>query len=89
MVVKKLKMIRNITLGLLICFALFLMCVGILQFLDGNYYSDNMGVTVFYWYDRFLIELGFYLYMFGIPVIIDGIICVYSIIKIKKISKDC
>lgn len=85
---KKFKIIRNVTLGLLIIFALVLGYEGVLQFLDGNYYSDILGITVFYWYERFFIELEFYLYIFGIPVIIDCAVCIYSIVKIKKFNNE-
>ena len=88
LMMKKFKIIRNVTLGLLIIFALVLGYEGVLQFLDGNYYSDILGITVFYWYERFFIELEFYLYIFGIPVIIDCAVCIYSIVKIKKFNNE-
>lgn len=85
---KKWKIIRNITLALLICFMIFAGYMIIKGFLMGNYYDDIFGVTIFYWFQHVWVGLCLYLYVFGIPLLIDVIILIISIIRIKKLSKS-
>ena len=85
---KKWKITRNITLALLICFILFAGYIIIHGFLAGNYYNDIFGVTIFYWFQHVWVALCFYLYIFGIPLLIDVVILIISIIRIKKLSKS-
>ena len=85
---KKWKIIRNITLALLVCFMIFAGYIIINGFLAGNYYDEIFGVTIFYWFQHVWVVLCLYLYVFGIPLLIDIIILIISIIKIKKLSKS-
>lgn len=85
---KKWKIIRNITLALLVCFMIFAGYIIINGFLAGNYYDDIFGVTIFYWFQHVWVFLCLYLYVFGIPLLIDFIILMISIIRIKKLSKS-
>ena len=45
---KKWKIIRNITLALLVCFIIFAGYIIMNGFLAGNYYNDIFGATTFY-----------------------------------------
>ena len=85
---KKWKIIRNITLALLVCFMIFAGYIIINGFLAGNYYDDIFGVTIFYWFQHVWVVLCLYLYVFGIPLLIDVIILIISIIRLKKLSKN-
>ena len=85
---KKWKIIRNITLALLVCFIIFAGYIIINGFLAGNYYDDIFGVTIFYWFQHVWVVLCLYLYVFGIPLLIDVIILIISIIRLKKLSKN-
>ena len=85
---KNWKMVRNITLIILIFFLVFIGKIAIEEFLGGNYYCDYMGITIFYWYDRFLFTAGIYFFLGGIPLIIDIIFLILSIIKIKRLKKE-
>ncbi len=85
---KKWKIIRNITLALLVCFIIFAGYIIINGFLAGNYYNDIFGVTIFYWFQHVWVVLCLYLYVFGIPLLIDVIILIISIIRLKKLSKN-
>ena len=85
---KKWKIIRTITLIILICFIIFAGCLLINAFLKGNFYSDVFGVTIFYWYKHFFVAMGLYLYILGIPLLVDLIIFIISTIKIKNIIKN-
>lgn len=83
---KKLKKIRNITLVLLILVIIFVIYIAGNEFLKGNYYSDYLGNTVFFWYERFYIKIAIYLYYYIIPLLIDIGLLVVSSIKIKKLK---
>ena len=85
---KKWKIIRNITLAILVCFIIFAGYIIINGFLVGNYYDDIFGVTIFYWFQHVWVSLCLYLYVFGIPLLIDVIILIISIIRLKKLSKN-
>ena len=85
---KKWKIIRNITLAILVCFIIFAGYIIINGFLAGNYYNDIFGVTIFYWFQHVWVVLCLYLYVFGIPLLIDVIILIISIIRLKKLSKN-
>ena len=85
---KKWKIIRNITLALLVCFMIFAGYIIINGFLAGNYYDEIFGVTIFYWFQHVWVVLCLYLYVFGIPLLIDVIILIISIIRLKKLSKN-
>ena len=81
------KIIRAITVIVLICFIGYITYRGIIHFLAGNYYSDSIGIITYYWYERFEVELALYCYAFGIPFLIDVVLLIISIIKIKKFNK--
>ena len=65
------KIIRDITVIMLIFLIGYIAYRGILQFIDGNYYSDSMGVTMYYWYERFGVELIFIGLTYFIPILFD------------------
>lgn len=81
------KIIRVIAVIMLICFAGYVAYRGIIQFLDGNYYSDSMGITVYYWYERFSIELIFICLKYFIPVFFDIMLLIASIARTKEIGE--
>ena len=85
---KKWKIIRLITLTVFICCIMYIAYIGIKQFLDGNYYTDSMGVMVYYWYDRFLIELLFIGLKCLIPIFFDILLFIASTIRMKEIEEN-
>lgn len=84
---KKWKVIKVITLIVVIIFLIFIGSMVINEFLYGNYYVDYLGCTTFYWYERVSIKIELSLYIFGIPLLIDLIVFIISIMKIKKYRK--
>ena len=84
---KKWKVIRIITLIILICFIIFAGYIIIGNLLEGNYYNDILGCTTFYWYERAWMLMMLYLDILGIPLLIDVAIFILSVLKIKKLSK--
>lgn len=85
---KKWKIIRIITLALLICFLLFIGYIALINFLDGNYYNDSLGHTTYYWYDRAALIIKLFVYALGVPLIVDTVLLAISIIKISKSKLD-
>ena len=85
---KKWKIIRSIT-GLIILLFLLL----IIFLLISNYFKDvtypypMLGLEVFNWFDAFIVELSLYFYIFGIPLLIDIILFIVSIVKLNKNDK--
>ena len=82
------KIIRATTVIMLICFIVYIAYRGIIQFLAGNYYTDSMGVMVYYWYDRFLIELLFIGLKSFIPIFFDILLFIASTIRMKEIEEN-
>ena len=80
---KKWKIIRTVTIVILILFALFVLYKMFLC-MKMSYPHDSLGVTMYNWFDQFQLELAFIAYIFGIPMIIDITLLVLSIKKIKK-----
>ena len=81
---KKWKIVRTITLIILLCFIIFAGYIIIGNLLEGNYYNDIFGTTTFYWYERAWMIMMLYLYILWIPLLVDVIIFIISIIKIKN-----
>ena len=78
---------RNITLILFIVFL-----IPILWWLfESIWYDINEyryiipGPSLTIWYDIFLFNFSWYVMVFGIPAIVDIILLVISVVKIKKI----
>ena len=84
---KKWKIIRLITLTVFICCIMYIAYIGIKQFLAGNYYTDSMGVMVYYWYDRFEFEMLYICATYWIPVLFDIMLFIVSIVRIKEIKE--
>ncbi len=53
-----------------------------------TYPYPALGIDIYNWFDRFLLNTAFVIYIFGIPVIIDIVIMIISIVKIKKSKKE-
>ena len=81
---KKWKIVRTITLIILLCFIIFAGYIIIGNLLERNYYNDIFGATTFYWYERAWMIMMLYLYILWIPLLVDVIIFIISIIKIKN-----
>lgn len=85
---KKWKIIRLVTLVILVCFIILVGYMMISSLLAGNFYSDFWGVTVFYWYERFMMAMALYLYFLWLPLLLDLILFIISLVKIKRYYKN-
>lgn len=86
---KKWKVIKRITIGVVI---VFITIVGInatsCYMYDGPYPYPALGIDVHNWYEQFYINMTFMLYIWSIPLIIDVILLIISIIKIRNLKNN-
>ncbi len=80
---KKWKIIRGITIGILILFFIRII-VDIIICMNMKYPHPMLGIDAYKWTDQFAVDMVFAFYIFGIPLIIDIVLLIISIVKIKK-----
>ena len=80
---KKWKVIRNITVSLLVLFVIYLI-IDVICCINMEYPHPMLGIDAHNWGDQFRTDLLFILYLFGIPLIIDIVLLVISIVKLKN-----
>ena len=85
---KKWKRIRTITTLIIIIFIVIVLWNLISAYTAKvTYPYPALGIDINNWLDRFCLNMGFILYIGGIPIIIDIVLMIISIIKIKKVEK--
>lgn len=85
---KKWKRIRTITTLIIIIFIVIVLWNLISAYTAKvTYPYPALGIDINNWLDRFCLNMGFILYIGGIPIIIDIVLMIISIIKIKKMEK--
>ena len=77
------KIIRGITIGVLVLFFIW-MIIDSISCMNMKYPHPMLGIDAYKWTDQFLVDMAFTLYIFGIPLLIDIVLLVISIVKIKK-----
>ena len=82
-IVKKWNIIRNITVSLLVLFVIYLI-IDVICCINMEYPHPMLGIDAHNWGDQFRTDLLFILYLFGIPLIIDIVLLVISIVKLKN-----
>lgn len=82
---KKWKIIKIITLIVLLAFIMFLVLDAIIC-MKMSYPHPMLGMDAYTWIDQFKVDLMVIFIELGIPLIIDIIFLIISIIKIKKIE---
>ena len=80
---KKWKVIRNVTVSLLVLFVIYLI-IDVICCINMEYPHPMLGIDAHNWGDQFRTDLLFILYLFGIPLIIDIVLLVISIVKLKN-----
>ena len=80
---KKWNIIRNITVSLLVLFVIYLI-IDVICCINMEYPHPMLGIDAYSWIDQFRTDLLFILYLFGIPLIIDIVLLVISIVKLKN-----
>lgn len=77
------KRIKILTFFILILF-LFFQLYDVIQCIKMHYPHPAMGIDVNTWIEQYLINIIFTLYWLGIPLILDIILLIISIVKTKK-----
>ena len=54
---------------------------------DIQYPYPALGIAVSHWYEQFIIDIVLALYIIGIPLIIDIVLLIIAIIKLKRKDK--
>ena len=80
---KKWNIIRNITVSLLVLFVIYLI-IDVICCINMESPQPMLGIDAYSWIDQFRTDLLFILYLFGIPLIIDIVLLVISIVKLKN-----
>ena len=80
---KKWKIIRTITTVILIIFLLYIL-VDMVVCMKMTYPHPMLGIDALNWTDQFMTDLKIIMLVWTIPLLIDIIFLVLSIIKIKK-----
>lgn len=80
---KKWKIIKIITIVVLIMFLIHLVVDAVLC-MNMTYPHPMLGIDAYKWTDQFAIDIAFILVFWSIPLIIDIILLVISFIKTKK-----
>lgn len=80
---KKWKNVRIVTVTILVLFVLYLI-IDVITCINMEYPHPMLGLDAYNWLDQFKTDLILTLYLFGIPLLIDIILLVISIIKLKN-----
>lgn len=80
---KKWKIIKIVTIIILIIFMIYLICDAV-ACISLEYPRPTLGIDTHNWIELFIIDVVFIFITFGIPIIIDIILLIISIIKLKK-----
>ena len=62
--------------------------IGLINSINSTYPHPMLGIEAYTWLDDFRIYLMLSLMIFGIPLLIDILLLILSIIKLKKLVKD-
>ncbi len=83
---KKWKIIKIITTLILCVFLIFCICKAVkIYHMNTNYPYEALGaIKINNWMQEFLLEMTMTLYMFGIPLIVDIVFLIISIIKLNR-----
>ncbi len=82
---KKWKIILIVTSIILIICVLRIIIDAIYCYtLDIKYPYPALGIDIHNWYEQFRLDMAFFFYIMGIPLIVDIILLIVAIIKSKK-----
>ena len=82
---KKWKIIKFITLIILVIFIMYLIFDAI-KCMNMNYPHLMLGIEAYTWFDQFIVDLAFIFLTFGIILIIDIIFLIKAIKNLKVIK---
>ena len=86
---KKWKLIRCLTIIFFIILFFYIFFVAYSSYQSNAVYPhENLGITVFNWVEDFEMELAFIIYVLWIPIVINFILMLISIFKIKHYKSN-
>lgn len=86
---KKWKIIRTITIAILIIFIVIVLWNLISAYTAKvTYPYPALGIDVNNWFDRFCINMGIILYILGIPMVVDIVLIIVSLLKLKRNKQE-
>lgn len=80
---KKWKIIRFITITFLIIFFLYLIS-DVINCINMSYPHPMLGIDAHNWIEQFTVDITFIMIIWGVPLIIDVVLIIISINKIKN-----
>ena len=85
---KKWKIILIVTSIILIICVLRIIIDAIYCYtVDIKYPCPALGIDIHNWYEQFRLDMVFFFYIMGIPLIIDIVLLIIAIIKLKRKDK--
>lgn len=82
------KMLK-ITLGLLVLFIILVLSMMFKYFTaDVNYPYPALGVDISNWFEAFILELMFFMILVGVPLLVDIILMIVSVVKLRKSKSE-
>ena len=85
---KKWRIICNITGIIILLFLLIIIYLFVSNyFSNATYPYPMMGLDVYNWFDAFVLETSVLFYVLGIPLFIDIVLFIISIIKTREKTK--
>lgn len=86
---KKWKLIRCLTIIFFVILFLYIFFIAYSNYQSNAVYPhENLGITVFNWVEDFEMELAFIVYVLWIPIVINFILMLISIFKIKHYKSN-
>ncbi len=84
---KKWKIVKFVTLIVVIIFIIYLVFDAI-ACMNMNYPHSMLGIDANTWLDQFVVDLAVIFATFGIPLIIDTVLFIIAMRKIKKFKNN-
>ena len=82
---RKWKIIRFITIVFFIIFFLYLLSDAV-NCMNMSYPHPMVGIDASNWIEQFTVDLLFIMINWGIPLVIDIVLMIISVIKVKKLK---
>jgi len=78
------KMLK-ITVAVIILFIILVLCMMLKYFTaDVDYPYPALGVDISNWFEAFTLELAFFMMIAGVPLLVNIILMITSVVKLRK-----
>lgn len=87
--VKKWKIIKRITVGIIIVFIAIVIINAISYYVyDDTYPYPALGIDIHNWQEQFYLNMTFMIYILSIPLAIDILLLIILTVKIRKLKNN-